>query len=68
MPLGLWLSRQLLTTVGRAAGAGPEFGADPALVPTVVLVLAVVVAAVAIGALTCVQSSRKPVSELVRYE
>jgi hypothetical protein len=33
-----------------------------------VLVLAVVVAAVAIGALVCVQSSRKPVSELVRYE
>ncbi|MGD9703585.1 MAG: ABC transporter permease [Acidimicrobiia bacterium] len=68
VPLGLWLNRSLLTGVGRAMGAGPEFRADPALVPTTVVVLAVVVVAVAIGALTCVQSSRKPVSELVRYE
>lgn len=68
IPLGLWLNRTLLITVGKSIGAGPELRAAPEPITALVFVLLVVAAAVAIGALTCVQASRRPVSELVRHE
>ncbi|HEX9260716.1 MAG TPA: FtsX-like permease family protein [Acidimicrobiales bacterium] len=68
VPLGLWLNDWLLTGVGKGTGAGPELGAPPALATAATFVALLVAAAVAIGALTCVQLSRRPVSELVQYE
>jgi putative ABC transport system permease protein len=68
VPLGLWLSRMLLVTVGKAMGAGPELGTGPQPLAATVLIGIIVAVAVGIGALACRQVSRRPVSELVQHE
>jgi putative ABC transport system permease protein len=68
VPAGLLLGRSLLEGVGKAIGAGPELRAAPPLALTALFVGLMAIVAVAIGVLTCVQTSRRPVSELMRYE
>ncbi len=68
VPAGLLLGRALLEAVGKAIGAGPELRAPPPVAVTTLLVGLMAVVSVAIGVLTCVQTSRRPVSELMRYE
>ncbi len=68
VPVGFGLCRLLLEAVGRAIGAGPELRAGPPLALTTGLLGVVALSGIAIGVLTCVQTSRQPVSELLRYE
>lgn len=68
VPLGLWLFRVMSDAVTSLIGAGPGFGQPPSILALVVLGLAMVAVAGALGALAASRLARRPAAELVRWE